>query len=215
MMPPNISMVIADDHPIMLNGLQQEIEAYGFNIVGTATNGMKALELILDLQPDIALLDIEMPILNGFEVVKRAIEQHIKTKYVMMTYHKQKSFVVQAKSAGVHGYLLKEDSIKEIILCIQSVLDDQLYYSSSFEQGFEKVVEKEFKKLNLLSPSERTIIRLVAQNKSSAEIGKQLLISTRTVEKHRTNIIAKLELTSSIDALNQWVQEYRELVSTL
>ncbi|RMB58042.1 DNA-binding response regulator [Dokdonia sinensis] len=210
-----ISIVVADDHPIMRKGLSQELQEAGYDLVAIAENGALALEAIVNHKPTIALLDIEMPLLTGFEVIKRSRKESPVTKFIAMTYHKEKGFVVQAKNLKVDGYMLKEDGIDEIERCIEAVLNNKTYYSKSFDAGFEKIVQDELKKITLLTPSERTIIRLVAQQKTSTEIGELLLISPRTVQKHRTNIIAKLDLASGTDALSQWVLEHKELVNTL
>ena len=196
MFKKDISIIIADDHPIMLKGLTQELEQAGYNVLATATNGTSALEVINLHQPIIAFLDIEMPFLNGFEVVKRLKDLQSKTLFIMMSYHKEKGFVVQAKNVGVNGYLLKEDSIEDIELCIEEVIKGNIFYSKSFENNFEFLVDEELRKINLLTSSERTIIRLIAQQKTSLEICEILSISKRTVEKHRTNIISKLQLKS-------------------
>lgn len=210
-----ITIILADDHPIMLKGLKKELIDAGYTIVDCADNGAMALDLITKHKPMLALLDIEMPLLTGFEVIKRSREKSPNTKYIVMTYHREKGFVLQARNLGIHGYLLKEDGLNEIELCIQSVINGEDYISSSFSDGFDKIVEKELKKITLLTPSERTIIRLVAQGKSSAVIGETLLISTRTVQKHRTNIISKLGIEASLDSLSHWINEHRELVSSL
>src|SRR5690606_11351735 len=98
----NLTIVIADDHPLMLKGLYDELIQANFSIIGTASNGNKAVELIAQLNPDIALLDIEMPFLNGFEVIKQCQQLPVKTKFIVMTYHKEKGFLVQAKKVGLH-----------------------------------------------------------------------------------------------------------------
>lgn len=210
-----VSIVIADDHPIMLNGLGVELRQANYNVVGTAENGAKALELIASLQPMIAILDIEMPLLNGYEVVKRGKLVSPNTGYIIMTYHKEKGFITQAKKLGIFGYLLKEDGINAIETCIKAVLNDESYYSKSFALDVELVVENELRKIQLLTPSERTIIRLVAQQKTSAQIAEQLLISLRTVQKHRSNIISKLEIQQNADALSHWIREHQELIASL
>lgn len=208
----DITIVIAEDHPIMLKGLKQELEQAGYTIIGTATNGMEAVTSITLLQPDIALLDIEMPLLNGFEVMTKCAEtSHLKTRFVMMTYHKQKNFVAQAKNLGVDGYLLKEDSMNEIEKCIETVLNNGVYYSSSFEDNFEINIENELQKLALLTPSERKIIQYIAKGNSSTEISDILFVSPRTIQKHRTNIIEKLNLDTSPDSLIKWAKEYMGL----
>lgn len=211
-----ITIVIADDHPIMLKGIKQELEQAGYTIVGTAENGTDAVDVIEKLHPEIALLDIEMPLLNGFEVIKHCEQnKQLKTRFIVMTYHKQKSFVVQAKKLGIDGYLLKEDSMKEIERCITAVMNDEIYYSSSFDDNFEISVQDELKKLTLLTPSERKIIRLISQDKSSVEISDLLFVSARTIQKHRTNIIEKLELEAAPDTLIKWAKEYKEVILSL
>ncbi|TDK51131.1 response regulator [Algoriphagus formosus] len=211
----NLSVILADDHPLMLTGLQQELEQAGYKVVATATNGTSALEAIHTHNPDIAFLDIEMPFLNGFEVVNRLKDQQLDTRFIMMSYHRQKGFVVQAKTVGVQGYLLKEDSFEEIALCIAEVMKGNYYYSKSFEGDFETMANEELRKISLLTPSERTIIRLISQNKTSLEICETLNISKRTVEKHRTNIIAKLELEPVANTLSVWINSHTEIINSL
>src|SRR5690554_530010 len=210
-----ITIIIADDHPIMLRGLRKELEQAGYTIVGTAENGADALEAIVNLKPKIAFLDIEMPLLNGFEVIKQCREKDLKTHFIVMTYHKEKSFVVQAKKLGIDGYLLKEDSMESIENCIAAVMNGEIYFSTSFDKNFESSVEDELKKVALLTPSERKIIRLISEDKSSAEISKLLFVSTRNVQKHRTNIIEKLNLEPSSDTLIKWAKAYKEVIFSI
>ncbi len=206
------TIVIAEDHPIMLKGLKQELEQAGYQIIGMAENGMEAVGTITDLNPDIALLDIEMPLLNGFEVMAKCRDiLNLKTRFIVMTYHKQKNFVLQAKNLGVHGYLLKEDSIEEIENCIATVLNGTVYYSKSLGTDLEANAESELKKLTLLTPSERKIIQLIAQDKNSTEISDMLCVSPRTIQKHRTNIIEKLNLDPAADNLIKWAKEFKGL----
>ncbi|TYB79738.1 response regulator transcription factor [Bizionia myxarmorum] len=206
----NITIVIAEDHPIMLKGLKQELEQAGYTIIGTAENGKEAVKTITNLKPDIALLDIEMPFLNGFEVMSACKEYaDLNTRYIVMTYHKQRNFVAQAKKIGVHGYLLKEDSMTEIEKCIATVMENGNYYSSSFSENLESHVENELKKLELLTPSERKIVEIIASGKTSTEISDMLCVSPRTIQKHRTNIIEKLQLDAAPDSLIKWAKEYK------
>ena len=129
----DMSIVIADDHPMLLKGLFDELTAFGYNVIGSGVNGMKALELILTCEPDIALLDIDMPMLTGFEVVKTAIEKGCKTKFIMLSFHKETEYVLQAKALQIQGYLLKEDSFVEVEKCMDAVLKGEQYFSPSFE----------------------------------------------------------------------------------
>jgi len=214
-MNKNIKILVADDHPMLLNGLRNELINQNYNVLEGAANGAIALELIVSNQPDIAILDINMPLLTGFEVIKKSKEANVRTKFIVLTSYKEKGFVLKAKKLEISGYLLKDEPFIEIKKCIQSVLKDEFYCSSVFSQILENEVSPELEKIKYLSPSERTIVRLIAQEKSSKEIADLLTISFRTVQKHRSNIIAKLELPSDADALSIWAHKNKEFFFTL
>ncbi|MEM6685437.1 MAG: response regulator transcription factor [Bacteroidota bacterium] len=210
-----IKLIIADDHPMLLKGLHEELVAHNYDVLATAQNGTEALDVILKHQADIAILDIEMPLLNGFEVIKKCKEQGLKTKFILLTSHKEARFIYKAKNLNISGYLLKDEPFEEIKKCIDAVQCDKTYFSATFNDIFDTQISPELKKLKYLSPSERTIIRLIAQGKNSTEISESLLISVRTVQKHRANILSKLDIPSSSDALTIWVQQHLELVLSL
>ncbi|MEZ4874749.1 MAG: response regulator transcription factor [Flavobacteriaceae bacterium] len=211
-MTSTISLVVADDHPILLKGLIEELKSFQYTVLGGAEHGAKALDLIIDLQPTIALLDIEMPFLTGIEVIQKCREQQLPTQFIILTSHKEKGLILQTKELGILGYILKEEPFQEVHRCIQSVVKGEPYYSKTFKDILRHEVSPELEKLKYLTPSERTILRLVGKGKSSKEIGELLTISYRTVEKHRANIISKLELPSHIDALSAWAKENMELL---
>ena len=210
-----ISVVIADDHPMTLKGLKDEFLESSYNVVGEAINGMQALELILTLEPTIALLDIEMPILTGFEVIKMVKQKELKTKFIVLSFHKEKEYISQAKALQINGYLLKEDSFAVIENCIKNILNDKICFSPSFEASSLESVSEEFKLIKLLTPSEKTILKLIAQQMSSNEIAETLFISPRTVEKHRSNILAKLEIDNSNNALINWAFIHRKTLKEI
>lgn len=204
-MKSNISIVIADDHPVMLKGLYDELNDNGYNVVGQGINGMQALELILTLKPTIALLDIDMPLLTGFEVIKMAKEKNIDTKFIVLSFHKENNYIAQAKTLHINGYLLKEDSFPVVADCIKKVVENEkVYYSPSFEDAALRDVSEELKRLGYLTSSEKTILKLIAQQNSTQEIADILCVSGRTVEKHRSNIINKLELETGHRTLARW-----------
>lgn len=209
------TLFIADDHPLLLKGLFDELKSHNYDVIGTATNGASALEMISSNSPDIAILDIEMPLLNGLEVIKKCKEKGISTKFIILTSYKESQFIFKAKSLNISGYLLKDEPFEELQKCINAIKNNKTYFSTTFNNIFENKVSPEIAKLKLLSPSERTIIRLIAQGKTSNEISELLFISTRTVQKHRTNIINKLDLDSSADALKVWATSNIELLSTI
>ncbi|HET8804440.1 MAG TPA: response regulator transcription factor [Aequorivita sp.] len=211
----NISIVIADDHPMILKGLNDELVAYNYNVVGQAENGKQALELILTKKPTLALLDIDMPMLTGFEVIKMAKEKMIDTKFIVLSFHKESDYISQAKALQINGYLLKEDSFTEIEECIQCVLNNGVYFSRAFEPASLKSVSEDLKRIKHLTSSEKTILKLVSQQMSSILIAETLFISTRTVEKHRSNIITKLELENTTNALTNWAYIHRNIIKEL
>lgn len=201
----NISTVIADDHPMILKGLNDELTANNYNVIGQAANGMQALELILTHNPTIALLDIDMPLLTGFEVIKMAKQKEVDTKFIILSFHKENEYISQAKALQINGYLLKEDSFSEIEECIESVLNNEVYFSRSFVPSSLASVSEDLKRIKHLTSSEKTILKLVAQQMSSSEIAETLFISIRTVEKHRSNIITKLEIeNNTANTLTHW-----------
>jgi two-component system nitrate/nitrite response regulator NarL len=211
-MNPNLSILVADDHPILLKGLIEELKGFNYNVVGGAENGVKALDVIINLKPDVAILDIEMPFLSGLEVIQKCREQQLSTLFIILTSHKEKGLILQTKELKIMGYLLKEEPFQEVHKCIQSILKGVPYYSKTFKDVLNNEVSPELEKIKYLTPSERTILRLVGKGKSSKEIGEQLSISFRTVEKHRANIISKLDLPPHIDALTSWATETIDLI---
>ena len=206
------TIIVADDHPMLLKGLTDELSQNGFNVIETAINGTLALEKIITLQPDIAILDIEMPYLTAFEVIKKCHVEKVKTKFIILTSHKDSRYVYKAKTLHISGYLLKDEPFEELQKCITEVIKGSTYFSKSFTSVFEAEISPGLEKIKLLSPSERTILRFIAQEKGSKDIAKDLSISIRTVQKHRTNIIAKLNLASHIDTLNTWANDHKDII---
>ena len=209
----NISLFIADDHPLLLRGLIDQLKEYGYHMLGAADNGATALDQIVKLQPDIAILDEEMPLLTGFEVIKKCKEKNIKTRFIILTSHKEKAFIYKAKKLNIFVFFIKDEPFIEIHKCIQSVSKGVPYFSDVFSSVFKNEVSPELQKLKLLSPSERTIVKLIAQNKSTKEIGELLFVSSRTIEKHRSNIISKLDLGYQKKSLSTWANENKHLIA--
>ena len=210
-----IKILIADDHPMLLKGLKDELTTNNYENLLVATNGVEALEQLISEEPEIAILDIEMPLLTGFEIIKKCEDKHLKTKFIILTSHKENRYIFKAKSLNISGYLLKDEPFSEIQKCIYAVSNGDDYYSSTFNEVFDSKISPELQKIKLLSPSERTIIRLISNGNNSKEISDTLLISVRTVQKHRTNIIKKLSLNSDQDALNNWVSNNKEIIASI
>ncbi|WP_055442807.1 response regulator [Lacinutrix himadriensis] len=212
-MNSSISIFVADDHPLLLKGLVDQLKDYNYNIIATAENGAIALNKIIELQPKIAILDEEMPLLTGFEVIQKCKEKQVDTKFIILTSHKEKAFIYKAKKLNISGYIIKDESFTEVHNCLQSVSKGTPYFSAVFDSVFDNEVAPQLQKMKLLSPSERTIVRLVAQENTSKEIGELLSLSYRTIEKHRSNIIDKLGLVKEKDILAVWAKANLEFIS--
>ena len=210
-----VSILIADDHPLLLKGLRSELLELGFNVLEGATNGAQALEIIVSEKPTIAILDINMPLLTGFEVIKKSKEALVKTKFIILTSYKEKGFVLKAKKMNIDGYLLKDEPFDVIKKGIDSVLKNKFYASAIFDEIFNNQVSPEIEKMKFLSPSERVIIRLISKENSTKEIAEILSISSRTVEKHRSNIISKLDLSPGSETLSNWVSKNKDLLELI
>lgn len=209
------TIVIADDHPLLLKGMFDELTFNGYNVIGKATNGSEALQLILDKTPDIAFLDIDMPFLSGLEVIKRAKDKNVKTKFIVLSFHKDQEYVTQSKTLQIDGYMLKENSFEELERCIKAVIAGNQYFSSSFENQFIEGASQLIKRLKNLSASEIIILKLVAKAQSNQEISKILFVSERTIEKHRSNIIKKLDLAKENNSLTNWALTNKETILML
>ena len=197
----NITIILADDHPLLRLGLCEIIHRHdGFRVVAEAGNGERALELIEALRPAIAVLDIDMPKLSGLEVVKQVLARKIPTEIIILTMHDEASFFERALNLGVLGYVLKESVENEIIAAIESVQNGKPYVSPSLSNILLKrnphSQDGTEKKLGItdLTPAERKVLKLVADNKTTKEIADILFVSERTVESHRSSICAKLDL---------------------
>jgi len=215
MTPKSASLIVADDHPMLLKGLYEELSGNGYNVIGRATNGMEALELILKQQPAVALLDIDMPLLTGFEVIKMAKDKGVSTKFIVLSFHKETEYIAQAKALQINGYLLKEDSFFDIERCLNAVLSGQQYFSSSFGEDSLGFASSELKRVQLLTPSEATILKLIAQQTSTSDIAEHLFVSKRTIEKHRSNIIMKLKLKGGTNTLTNWALTNKNVILEL
>jgi len=165
-----------------------------------ANNGLEALQLITNLHPEITILDIEMPVLNGIEVAKKIKELKINSKIIFLTLHKERSFFNEIKNLEIDGYVLKEFSINEITTCIKKVLDNEKYFSKEIE----KFIEEPVIDFSIFTKSEKNVLKLIAKGKTSNEIAELLFISPKTVDSHRYNICKKLNLEPKKNSLLKW-----------
>ncbi len=206
----NPTVVIADDHPLLLKGLNDFLIENEIIVVAKAMDGKEALEKIISLRPQLAILDLEMPYLTGLEIAATCKKQKIPTKIILLTLHKELYLYHQAKELNLSGYILKEFALGELLKAIEAILKGNNFFS-------EKIFEnQESNNLNseqtLLTPSEKKILRLIAQGLSTKKIAEKLFIAERTVDKHRSNMISKLKLEKKHNSLLLWAQKNREII---
>ena len=204
-MTEQIRIVMADDHPIVRQGLRQMIETdKNLSIVAEAGDGQTALELIEKHQPDVTVLDIDMPKMDGFAVVRELQKRRINVEIVFLTMHSEEEIFQAAMDLGVKGYVLKDSAVTDIVSSIKSVAAQRPFLSPSLSalllnrRRRNEEFEKEQPGLHLLTPTEKRILKLIAEDKTSKQIGEELFISYRTVETHRANISRKLDLRGSL-----------------
>ncbi|WP_026450907.1 response regulator [Aequorivita capsosiphonis] len=200
------SIIIADDHPLLLKGLSDFLIEKGYNLIGQANNGREAFNLIIEMKPDIAILDIQMPYMSGLEIAQQCKDLNLETKIVLITLHKEKDLYQKAQELNIFGYILKEFALEEIENCIKTVTEGTPFFSDRIKELIG-VILLEDNELSSLTPSERKILKLIARDKTNKEIASQLFISYRTVEKHRSNIITKLHLEPKTNSLLIWAKE--------
>jgi DNA-binding NarL/FixJ family response regulator len=193
-----ISIVIVDDHAIMREGLSQVLaQQHDLAVVGMSGDGRQSLKLIGELRPDVVILDISMPGLNGIEVARQVRERWPDCAVVMLSMHASSEYVFQAMEAGARGYLQKESSARDIVDAVRAVRAGRRYLGP----GIAELVAEHLASrkpgdnpLSLLSRREREILQLVAEGHSSAEIGALLFLSPKTVDSYRSRLMGKLGL---------------------
>lgn len=209
------TVLLADDHALIRNGLRQVIEQEGNYKIIETDNGEKALDIIREKSPDIAILDIEMPGISGFEVAQKVHKESIKIDIIFLTMFKDESLFNKAMDIGVKGYVLKENTVSEILDCLKAVIKGKHYLSPAIS-GFlvnrnNKLMESASDKegINLLTPTELTVLKLLAEMKTNQEIADELSISIKTVQNHRHNMCHKLDLNGT-HALLKYAIEHTE-----
>ncbi|MEJ7701595.1 MAG: response regulator transcription factor [Pyrinomonadaceae bacterium] len=200
-MSREISIIIADDHPIVRKGLREIIEADSrLKVLAEADDGEEAVALVEKLKPEIVVLDVDMPRLDGFGAARELQKRKIPVKIVFLTIHRKEDIFHAAMDLGVSGYILKDSAIFEIVGGIKAVAAGEYFVTASLTsfligrrhraQNFERNEPS----LARLTPTERRILQLIADYKSNKEIAAELFVHYRTIETHRTNICHKLEL---------------------
>jgi DNA-binding NarL/FixJ family response regulator len=203
-MAGRIKVVIVDDHPLFRRGLREVVEADArFDLIAEAGDGNTALQLIQEQKPDVAALDVNLPGLSGLEIARKLQGKRLPTRIIILTMYKDEETFNRAMDFGVKGFVLKENAVEDILNGIAAVAKGEHYLSPSISgylvrrRSRSDALAAKKPGLEDLTKAERRILKLVAENKTSREIAAELFISTRTVEAHRANISAKLELSGS------------------
>lgn len=198
-----VRIVLADDHTIVRHGLRLVLERQAdFAVIGEASNGREAIEVVVRENPDVAVMDIAMPLLNGIEAAKRIVEERLKTAVVILSMHSDESYILKALRAGARGYLLKDSAETDLIQAIRAVCAGKAFFSPAVskvladdylrqirQQGAEDPYE-------LLTARERELLQLIVELKSTKDIATLLGISPRTIDTHRGNLMQKLNVHS-------------------
>ena len=199
-------ILICDDHPFTLMGTKAYIEALGHEICDLCSNGITVLNMILKHEPDIVILDINLPGMNGLEILEKLQPSPLRTKVILLTLHKEMSIFNKAKALNAKGYVLKEFSTDVLETCINAVLKGETWYSSELDENlfFDKENDSGNNNLLLLTFAEKKILELIGRQHTTKDIATMLFIAEKTVENHRHNIMKKLQLPPEKNALLVW-----------
>jgi len=193
-----IKIVVADDHPLFLKGLKDTLaDEPDFEIIGSAVNGAEALQMIIDLQPHIAILDMDMPLMNGIEVAKILIKEHKHIKTIILSMHKDPDITKASMALGINGYVFKDDAVNDLVRAIRKVLVEPNFVTSSNNNISKYDDENSNQGIKNLTSTEKNILKEIASQKTTKQIADAHFISVKTAENHRNNISKKLNLSGS------------------
>lgn len=190
-----VRVLLADDHEIVRQGLRVLLEREGFQVVGEASDGREAIKLCETHHPEVAILDLSMPLLNGVDTAREIIKSNPHTKVVLLTMHTEEHLILESLRAGVTGYVLKTRAASELVQALRAVCRGEMFLTQSISrtivQAFLLNAEAPGKSI---SDRERQVLQLVAEGKTTKEIASLLGISVKTAESHRSNLMDKLDI---------------------
>ncbi|HET8887698.1 MAG TPA: response regulator transcription factor [Candidatus Angelobacter sp.] len=190
-----VRVLIADDHEMFRQGLRVLLEEEGFQFVAEASNGREAVQLCEQHHPEVAILDIGMPLLNGIFAAREIIKSNPRTKVVLLTQHTEDQMVLESLRSGVTGYVLKTRASSELVHALRAVCRGEMYLTQSISRTVvQAFLTKDSLPERPLSDRERQVLQLVAEGKTNKEIASLLGISVNTAESHRTNLMEKLDI---------------------
>jgi len=198
------TVVVADDHVIVRQGIKRLLEDSGVHVIGEASDGLEAIKLAETMQPDLLICDMNMGAMNGLEVTKRVTKMFPQIKIIILSMFGDDSYVIEALRAGAIAYVLKGSTSTDLLQAIKDAIDGKHHLSETLSERavnnyIQKVASPSSEPFDTLSMREREVMQMVVQGMTSAEIGKKLFISPRTVDIHRANLMRKLGLRTRTD----------------
>ena len=202
----NLRLLVADDHTLVRNGLKKILETRPeWEVVAEAGNGREAVRLAADLKPDVAILDVSMPQLNGIEATRQLVRRQPNIRVLILSMHAEEAYIVQALKAGAKGYLLKDSADVELLRAVAAISGGASYFSPAVSKVLLNVYVRHLAekgvtdRFELLSEREREILQLIAEGHSNKEIAALLSVSPVTVETHRSHILQKLDIHNTAE----------------
>jgi DNA-binding NarL/FixJ family response regulator len=198
----SVKILLVDDHKIILDGLRVLIEKQpGMEVVAEAENGRTALKLTGEFRPDVIVMDITMPDLNGVDATRQIVEEFPDTKVIAFSMYSDRQFVIGMLRAGVKGYLLKDHAFEELVRAIRTVVENKVYICPEIAETLindykETILQEEASALAALTGREREVLQLIAEGRPTRQIADGLNVSVKTAETHRRNIMGKLNIYS-------------------
>jgi two-component system response regulator NreC len=190
-----IRVVLADDHALVRQGIKSVLEREGLQVVAEASDGQEAIRQAKALSPDVIVMDIGMPTLNGMDAARELGKCCPKTKSILLTQHDEDQYVSEALSAGVKGYVLKSQVASDLIQAIQQVLKGQVYLSPGISAAVMAAVQSKGQRpTDPLTARERQVLQLIAEGKSTKDVASLLGVSVKTAESHRSRLMQKLDI---------------------
>ena len=209
-----VHILLADDHEVVRKGLRALLETQpGWKVIAEATDGREAVEKAQSLHPDVAIVDIGMPSLNGLEATRQIVKKAPRTRVLVLTMHDTNPLIQQVVKAGARGYVLKSDVASDLVAAVEALTHDQTFFTSKVSQiildryvGKSDVPENVADPDSPLTPREREVVQLLAEGKSSKEVSAVLGISVKTAETHRINLMRKLDCHSVAEVVRYAVR---------
>jgi DNA-binding NarL/FixJ family response regulator len=209
----SVKIILADDHRIMREGLRALLEKEaGIEVIAEADNGRTTVELSRELNPDVVVIDIGMPDLNGIDATRQIVSESPAVKVIALSMHSDRKFVREMLSAGASGYLLKDSAFEELGIALTTVINNQTYLSPKIantvvKDYLGKVEPKESKVSPALTKREREVLQLIAEGKTTKDIASHLYVSIKTIETHRKQIMDKVGLNSVAELTKYAIRE--------